>query len=447
MRRSSGLGTGGTGAVRCERLEPRRMMDVTSVQVAIEPRFLEVSGKLDNDLGFSFKLHDVGGTMTVLGDGVATQVVGNKVVISGRVSEIDNLALLNSTRDSSIACRMTGAGTLPVDGFSSGGPMRLIDLSDSFLFGDVKILAAPRVILGDGNAATIDIQPSPSVRSTSIEAGTFNGSQLTSSVPMSFKADAWSGAGATFDAGVLLKFEPRVFGGDLMLHVTPQVDAILKSAHVGTIGAGHWDVRGNVGNFEADSTDINWTGNFGKIQNVKVNQLAQGTLTLQSARSFTVGGDMSGMNVTLPSSSDPRAVGIDVFSVRGDMINSSLVSPTLVRTISDGGMDSSRIFVGVSGTALPTGMADFSSSAVVQRVTVGGKDNSIGFRDSMLAAPFIRSATLVPFLVSGSPEVSTRGFDTLRVLPVLGRLFSASHVRSESQIITALRPSIIIDSQ
>ena len=431
----------GAAGVACEALEPRRMMDTTSAQVLIESKFVEVNGTLSKSLGFSFHLHDVNGTMNLNGSNLAVQTSGNRINVTGVVTSIQNVALSNTTRNSSIVFRTTGSGVVDINSFTSTGPMGAIDLLDTNLTGNANIVAAPKVILGQGTQATIQVSDATNVRSSQVQLGNFSQSHFTCTQPLSsLQIGQWTGSESMITTGVALEVKAQVIDGNVTMNIAPKVAGLID---VPTIGPGDWNIIGAVNRFIAENTAPGWAANITSINHLDISGTASGSLTSNDINTFTAS-QMNGMMLDFPALPTSRGPVLNSLVAR-DIVNSHVFSENSFGSIRTDGLIDSSIFTGVIGTtALPTEASNFINNAMIDRLWIGGRRDSTGYRNSFVAAPILGQVDLDPLLLSSFPEIATKQINDLTVIPLLGHLFKAHHVNKESQLVIFVQPTIII---
>jgi hypothetical protein len=398
-----------------------------------------VTATFNNNLGLTIGLHDLSGSMVFKGNNVNEQVVGNRIEVTGTATSIQSVALSSSTRGGAVSFHTSAAGTVDVQSFTSTGPMGMLDLSDVNLTGPMHVLAAPRIVVGSGQNATIQIDDAPGLPLAKFQGGNFSNSQFTSTQPLSSLAlGQWTGKNAAIDAGFVLQFKAQIVDGNVSIGLVPQVN-------IGAIGAGTWSINGNVNRLTAGSTDTNWTAHFVNLAHLNILGAAGGSVTASTIHDVHVGGDMRNMNLSLLQPFAAKTMALSTLFVKGDIVNSSLFSQNNVGSITADGVQGSTLFVGVNGTALPSGPTGFASPAAIGLVKIGGKPTSTGFRNSLLAAEVIDQLILDPLLVSNTPEISTTKIPVLSGITTLGQLFHSRNVTSEQTLLVLLRPTIVID--
>jgi len=433
---------------RCEALEARRLFDVSTMQVTIDSKIVEVQSTFANSIGVTFKFHDCNGTIDFVGDNLAQQSDGKRITVTGTPASLDSISLSNTTDASTISVHTAKKQVIDLPNFVSTGPMKLIDLLGTNLTDQMNILAAPKLILGNGQQANITISDAPGVPNCSIKGNSFTDTQLSTDQPISsFKVEQWVGSNASINAGVILKLTAGVVNGDITLGLTPSTAQLLKSANADTIGPGTWTVNGAVGSIKTFSTDSGWTGIFGRLDHMSVKGTASGEIDAGSMQDFKVGGDMLNMNLGL---TDPFVAGtwaINSIKVTGSVINSNIDALNSVRSFTTESFNGSKLFVGLNGPTLPTETGDFTNSAELRSAKIGGRRAAQGFVNSELTAPTMGTLVIGGLTVSQSPEIVTKEIASLSVLPVIGKLFKAKHVTQESDLIVLLQPTIIIPAE
>ena len=386
-------------AVRRESLEQRQLL-ANTIQVTIPVQVVSISAKTLQDTAVSFRLHDVVGTLTATGENLAAQTVGNTVNITGTVSEFNDLSLTTTTALSSIAVSSTVVD-FPLGSFESMGPMKMIDLRPLSLNGNVSMLAAPKVQLGDGKAATINI--SQEIPFLNFTGGNFSNSLInftaanpTAKAPvlsmkfnnlidthlnvqqfiktLNLRSVAESTAGASgitansaFAIGVASDFK-----ADLTFKPTFGLRYTLDNYHVGGTASGRWTVPGATRLGYANLYDSGYVGNFGSIGGYAVGKDFSGALTAGSIGTAFIGHDMLNGSMMLTNNYAANSWNLGSISVGSTIENSTITSNGNLGTITTMYTYYSRIQAGLSSSYVfgqPLTMGSYSSNSVIKSFT------------------------------------------------------------------------------
>jgi hypothetical protein len=368
-----------SGSCRCEALESRWLFAAgQQMQVLIDPKIVEVDASFANNLGVTFKLHDCNGAITFTGDNLAQQTTGKRITVTGTPDTLDAISLINTTKASSISVHTKGSQLIDLPSFTGTGPMKMIDISGVNLTDSMIILAAPKLVLGNGQDDSITISNAPGVFNCSIKGNNFSDTQLTCTKPISaFNVDQWAGSDASITSNGIKKFTASTVDGDFALELFPlnlpsSIVQLMKLADVDTIGPGTWTVQGAVGSIKTFSTDPGWTGTFGRLDHLMVKGTASGSLTTGQMKDLKVGGDMLNFDLSLTNPFVAGTSAINSIKIGGNVVNSNIDAVNSVRSFTADSLNNSHLFVGVGSSDLPAQASDFANTAELHSAKIGG---------------------------------------------------------------------------
>ena len=183
---------------------------------------------------------------------------------------------------------------------------------------------------------------------------------------------------------------------DANLNLGSSGNALSSFRAGGAIAGGSWSLNGNAGHIASASIADNWTATIaGNLAVLTTKGTFNGSLTARSARTISVGGDLSGS--TLQFTGTPASLGktlaLRTLSVAHGLLDSQVQSTGNIGSVVVGGATGSELFAGVSGalTTLPTTIADFLTPLSIKSFASRG---TTPFADTLIAASTIGSVGL-----------------------------------------------------
>ncbi|MDB5172512.1 MAG: hypothetical protein JWN51_1285 [Phycisphaerales bacterium] len=386
---------------RCiaEPLEPRRLLTNT-LQVLIVPQITAISARDLQNVGVDFQVRNLTGSLTLTGENLAAQTVGNHVNVTGAVSAIDDLSLFNTTRASSIVVK-SKAGRIPLQSFESTGPMAMIDMRPLLLNGDIHILAAPKIQFGDGAAANINV--SQSIPLVNFAGGNFSNSQInfTTATPPGaipavaiklnnltdthLNADGFiktlnlqsitqstpGAGGITANSAGTIKIASD-YKADLTFKPSFGLRYTLDNYRIGGTASGSWNVPGATRMGSAGTYDSGYRAKFDGIGTYVVGKDFSGSLTAGAMGKATIGHNMTGgtFNFTNPYAANSWNLGS--LKVGNTIQNSTIKSDGSLGNIQTMFTYYSHITAGISPNYVfgqPLTNSDYTSYSYIKSFT------------------------------------------------------------------------------
>jgi hypothetical protein len=310
--------------VTIEPLEPRQLLTSNTIQVQITPAITTVTGMDLQNLGVNFQLKDLTGTLTVTGDLLSAQTVGNHISLAGNLRQIDDISLSNTTPASSLVVKGPSTG-LHLDAFESTGPMKMIDVRPLVVDGQVNLVAAPSVQFGDSSTGGVlnIIQNIPVVK---FSGNNFSNSQLNFTadpaitmpmLTMKFNnfSDTHLSAGMSYINSLNLNSATESTAGgsgitansmgafkvtsdykaDLNFAPSFGLKYTLDNYKIGGTGSGNWNIPGATRLGSAGFYDSGYNATFGSLGTYSVGKdFTGGHLTAGSIGNASVGHDLVG---------------------------------------------------------------------------------------------------------------------------------------------------------
>ena len=393
-RRSS---IGSVSRICCvaERLEHRRLLS-NSVQVVITPAIATVSAQDLHNLGVSMKLSDLTGMLTFTGNNLAEQTVGKQVNVTGNITDV-SAAFSNSTAASSFVVSSKASDVL-LDGFTSTGPMKLIDFRPLVTDGNVQLVAAPKILISDGMNATFNVtQTIPSVNFT---GGSFTNSQFNFSGPPSssfgtnlllkfnnitdthfnaspyiksltlgsFNSTSPGSGGITADSAGTISVASN-YKADFTFKPTLGLKYTLGSFRAGGTASGNWNVPGPSGFASAGLFDGGFRGNFGSLAGLKVGKDFDGSLTAGSLGIGSIGGSMNGASMDFTNPFAANSWNLSSLKVANSIDDSTITSSGNLGNINTMFTFGSKIAAGVDPNYIfgqPLSSSDYTSWSTIK---------------------------------------------------------------------------------
>jgi hypothetical protein len=382
-----------------EALECRRLLTNT-VQVAIATPIISISAHDVQNVPFGIQLHDIVGMLTVTGENVSAQTVGNKINLSGTVSRIDDLSLFNTIAASSVVVKGK-ANDVPLLKFESTGPMKMIDARPLFLNGPVSLVAAPKMMFGDASAATIDISqsiplvnftggnfansqihfidaaPAPAVPAVIIKMNNLTDTHVISdefikSLNLNSVTQSTPGAGGIAANTVGAFKVTSDYKADLTLTPTFGLRYTLNTYSIGGTASGLWNVPGATLKGSAKTYDSGYRATFGSLGTYSVAKDFSGSLTAGSVGTATIGGNLNGATWNLTNPYAANSWNLESLKVANTIENSTITSNGNLGNIQTMFTYYSHITAGISPNYVfgqPLTNSDYTSYSYIKSFT------------------------------------------------------------------------------
>jgi hypothetical protein len=165
--------------------------------------------------------------------------------------------------------------------------------------------------------------------------------------------------------------------------------AAVNQFRAGAITGGSWHVSGNIGGVTSGSVS-GWNATVGgSLAALKVLHDANMALTAGSAKTMSIGGNLSGSSLTFTQQAAAHAVGLGALAVRGAIVQSVLNAAANIGAVTATSMTGTHVYAGVAtlptGQTLPDRSTDFTGS-VIGSVTLRNVHGAASYTDSSIAA-------------------------------------------------------------
>jgi len=178
----------------------------------------------------------------------------------------------------------------------------------------------------------------------------------------------------------------------------------------GDVSGAEWAVAaGPVGSIQIGGEAGHWTlTTAAKVNTLKLASLVNSNISLESAGSITLSGDLTQSTVTFtrqPTSGNDRTTAINSLTVKGTVDHSTIASNSWMGKATLGAMVTSNLFAGVNGPGLPDAAGQFNLGVTLKLVKITGIKGSVApaFAGSNVAAWTIGSVTLKGVDTSSEP--------------------------------------------
>jgi hypothetical protein len=441
-------GPSSLGQVFFEPLETRRLM-ANTIQVQITSDVVGVSARDLQNIGINFQLKGVQGLLTLTGNNLAAQTVGKQINITGTTTAINDLSLVNETLASSIVVR-ANPDVIPLLSFETTEPMKLIDLRPLLLSGDVNVMGAPKMMLGDGSGANIHI--SQGIPSMTFSGGTFRNSQISimkvnpsastamnlrdlvdshvgvdgylRSLTLNSATESSAGmSGITANSAGTIKVGSD-YKADLTFRPTLGLRYTLSSYKAGGVTSGTWDIPGVTGSLYSRSLDSSYSGSFGAINRFSIANDFSGSLTAGSIGAATVGGNMLNGWLKLVNPYTANALDLGSLRVHNSINNFKIISNGNMGVLDTMFTYSSQIAAGLNSSYVfgqPLMPSDYTSLSYIRSFTSDcPSHHNIHFVGSTVGAYTLQNVHLGNVETqSGGLPIGLAGYDMGNVLFLL----------------------------
>lgn len=467
---------------RCvaERLEHRRLLSNT-VQVQISPAITNVSALDLHNVPLTMKLSDLTGTLSFTGNNLAEQNSGKQINVTGNITDVTSVSLSNTTPASSFVVSSKASDVL-LDGFTSTGPMKLIDFRPLVSNGAIQMLAAPKIFVGDGmNAAFTVTQNIPLVNFT---GGSFTNSQFnftgpsTSSVGTSlllkfnnltdtrlnaspyiksltlgsFNSTSPGSGGITADSAGAISVASN-YKADLTFKPTLGLKYTLGSFRAGGTASGNWNVPGPSGFLSAGLFDSGFGGRFGSLAGLKVGKDFDGSLTAGSLGIGSIGGSMNGATMDFTNPFNANSWNLGSLKIANSINNSTITSSGNLGNINTMFTFGSKITAGVDPNYMfgqPLTSSSYTSWSTIKSFVSDCKSHHLmHYGGSYVGAYFMPSVHLGNIVTDnfGSPfGLAGFRFDKLSFLDN-GRTINLAGITSTSAYNSGLQSNGLTQQQ
>jgi hypothetical protein len=326
------------------------------------------------------------------------------VVIKGDITSISQVAVNNSTINSSVVLRAKSPSSIPINSFISVGPIKQVTLEDMTLEGSLDAPGIGLFKIGAMQNADVQFAGYTGAQPFSITAGSVTDSIINSNV--AFKSINFGSYSATtpgnFTApGSSLITAPSIqlfhvtgnSTGDLNLTGVPTGDTLGKAIIGGNVTGGHWNIHGNTWSVAANSFGSNWSGVMaGYDWGLRTTTDFSGTLDVGSITTASIGRNMIGADIRFT-----YATGLNFKNWRvGNSIESSYVSGQgSFGSLNSQFMSGSSFLAGIGSSFNLTGPTDFvNPTASFNSVNIHCHTKMLTYIDSDLAAPSFGTVNL-----------------------------------------------------
>ena len=419
------LATGSPAKTVCvaERLERRQLLSNT-VQVQITPLIATVTAQDLHNLGINMKFADLTGTLTFTGNNLAEQTAGKQVNVTGNITDV-SASFSNSTSASSFVVS-SKANDVLLDGFTSTGPMKLIDFRPLVSNGNIQMVAAPRILVGDGMNATFNV--TQNIPLANFTGGSFTNSQFNFTAPTSslgsnlnlkfnnltdtrlnvspyikslslgsFNTTSPGSGGIAANSAGTISVASN-YKADFTFKPTLGLKYTLGNFRAGGTASGNWNVPGATGFASAGLFDSGFRGSFGSLAGLKVGKDFDGSLTAGSLGIGSIGGSMNGASMDFTNPFAANSWNLGSLKIANSINNSTITSSGNLGNINTMFTFGSKITAGVDPSfsfGQPLSSSDYTSWSTIKSFVSDCKSHHLmHYGGSYVGAYFMNSVHL-----------------------------------------------------
>jgi hypothetical protein len=405
-----------------------------------------------------------GGAATATFDGpaVSQTTSGGTSTVTGTGVQLTNLVLTGNNPKVTVKNTVPGTdGLVVIGGMSAAGPVNAVSARGAVLRGITTLSnGVGKIDLAGVQSATITINRGSLARlqDAALSLGAVQDTSITSQQPFrQLRVASWGSATAEPDQITTLRINTIQSAGDFLPDIALSGNGqlvgrpILGNVKVaGALTGGTWNVAAGTSRIAAGSIGNGWRGNFTTVSNVTVAGDLAGEITADSINSLSAG-TITGADIRLTRAAGPRSTAINRLTSRGAMNGADIRSSADIGTVMAASMNNTIIYAGIDvnpgggggggggNRALPTGTANFVTTATIRNVTIRNRTGTFAFSDTNIAAANLGRMNLGAVQVNnGGDPFGLAAFDlgSLSAVGAGGTPIRAARLTDPAQSIT-----------